>query len=169
MTSATQAPPRWMGWIATWFGCGYAKKAPGTVGSLGALPLFALLSCASFLAGDACARCVCPAYYWGAVAALALLGTVCADRVARAAGTSDPQHVVIDEVVGVLIAMGMVQFLQPAALVVAWLLFRLFDIWKPWPLSAAERAKPIGLGIMLDDLLAGAVAGGLTLFIFSLL
>jgi phosphatidylglycerophosphatase A len=74
---------------------------------------------------------------------------------------------VVDEVVGVLIALGMVRCQQPLALLVAWLMFRLLDIWKPWPLSAAEHAKPIGLGIMLDDVLAGVLAGGITLLAFS--
>ncbi|HEX2881193.1 MAG TPA: phosphatidylglycerophosphatase A [Polyangiaceae bacterium] len=171
MTSAPQAPPRWMGWVATWFGCGYAPKAPGTVGSLGAVPLFALLTWGSFGSTAGCANGAYPycwgVAYWGVVACLGLLGTWCADRVARAAAASDPQHIVIDEVVGVLIALGAARCSHPAALLVAWLLFRLFDIWKPWPLSAAEHAKPIGLGIMLDDVLAGALAGGLTLLAFS--
>jgi phosphatidylglycerophosphatase A len=158
-----------MGWIATWFGCGYAKKAPGTIGALGALPLFALLTGWPCPASCEAWSGACAVYYWSAVAALTVVGTWCADKVARAAGTSDPQYIVIDEVVGALIALGMVQPRQPLALAAAWLLFRLFDIWKPWPLSAAEKAKPIGLGIMLDDVLAGALAGMLTRLAFSLL
>jgi phosphatidylglycerophosphatase A len=150
-------PARWVSWLSTWFGCGYAKKAPGTVGSLGALPLFALLQYgvpnSAFL-------------YWAVVVALCALGTLAADRFARATGTKDPQQVVIDEVAGVLIALGFVRSGGPLALAVAWVLFRALDILKPWPISLAEKAKPPGLGIMLDDLVAGFFAGLAALLVF---
>jgi len=151
-------PDAWTRGLATWFGCGYAKKAPGTVGSLGALPLFALLQYA--LPNSAL-------LYWAVVGALCVLGTLAADRFARATGTKDPQQVVIDEVAGVLIALGFVRHGSVLSLGLAWVLFRTLDILKPWPISLAEKAKPTGLGIMLDDLVAGFFAGLATFVIFG--
>jgi phosphatidylglycerophosphatase A len=178
MTDVPVAPPQWMRWVATWFGCGYAKKAPGTVGSLGAIPLFLALGCYNPLfacpyvtAQPSCCGRSCSAdwVYWAVVLLLTVLGVLSAGAVAQASNQSDPQHVVIDEVAGTLIALGMVQHRGAVALLLAWLLFRALDIWKPWPISAAERAKPVGLGIMLDDLLAGAAAGAIAVGISTLL
>jgi phosphatidylglycerophosphatase A len=133
--------------IATWFGCGLSPRAPGTVGALGALPLYWLVFSAS------------TALYWGLVLALSGLGIWAAQVVATSRGEHDPQRVVIDEVAGVLIALGCVRGFGGGAAFAAFALFRLFDIWKPGPIARAERLPPLGLGIMADDLLAGLIAG----------
>jgi phosphatidylglycerophosphatase A len=133
-------------WIATWFGCGFAPRAPGTVGSLGAVPLHLLL------------RHSHPLGHVLAVVAVTAVGIWTAGKVAEALGVEDPQIVVIDEVAGALIAMGLVRGSFGAELA-ALVLFRVLDITKPGPIARAEHARPAGLGIMLDDLLAGLIAG----------
>jgi phosphatidylglycerophosphatase A len=133
-------------WIATWLGCGLAPKAPGTVGSIGAVPVHLLL------------RHVHPVAHALAVLGITLVGVWSADKVAKELGVEDPQIVVIDEVAGALLAMGLVRG-SPGAELAALVLFRVLDITKPGPIARAEHARPAGLGIMLDDVLAGLIAG----------
>ena len=92
----------------------------------------------------------------GAAAAATLIGIPAATIVAREAGREDPGFVVIDEVAGQWIALiGVRPDLKHALF--ALVLFRLFDIWKPWPVRLLEKL-PEGTGIMLDDVAAGALA-----------
>lgn len=138
--------------VGTWFGCGASRIAPGTVGSIGAVPLhWALLRLPLAL-------------HWAVIVLLSLVGIWASDRVAHVLDVKDPQRVVIDEVAGTLIAMGMVRDLGPWVGAAALVLFRFFDITKPGPIGRAEHAEPAGLGIMLDDLIAGAVAGAVARF-----
>jgi len=137
--------PAWI--LGTWFGTGFSPKAPGTVGTLAALPLqWALLH-------------LPVAAHWGAVALVAFVGVWAAQRVSDDSGSKDPQIVVIDEVSGVLIAMTMVRSLGLDAQLMAVVLFRIFDITKPGPVKRVERLKPAGVGIMADDWLAGVMSG----------
>lgn len=152
LTATGVAPMSFTLWahyaLATWFGCGWSKIAPGTVGSLGAIPLLWVLSRAQSV--------------WLNVALIVLLsvlGARSAHVVAKHRGDDDPGLVVIDEVAGVLIAFTWVQSADYRFQVAAWVLFRLFDITKPGPIATLEHTKPTGVGIMLDDLLAGLVAG----------
>jgi phosphatidylglycerophosphatase A len=140
----------WLG-IAEWFGSGRLPKAPGTFGSIAALPL-AWLLCRLDLA-----------IYWLITIGLVLLGTVAAHQASAIRGEKDPQSVVIDEVVGVLLAIGFVTEGPLWAQGIAVLLFRLFDITKPGPIFHVQDLKPTGLGIMADDVLAGLLAGLLAL------
>jgi phosphatidylglycerophosphatase A len=135
--------------LATWFGCGLSPRAPGTVGSLGAVPLHLLL------------RATSGAVHAAAIALLLAAGTWAAHRYASDRGESDPQRVVIDEVAGTLLALGCVRHERAWLQLLAFLLFRLFDIWKPGPIRRAEHLPPAGLGIMADDILAGLCAGAL--------
>jgi phosphatidylglycerophosphatase A len=131
--------------LATWFGCGLSPIAPGTAGTLGALPLYLLIA---------------PAGPWAvALAALvvAAAGIAAADRVASRRGLKDPQIVCIDEVAGVLVALTAAR-LELVQVAVAVALFRVFDIWKPWPVRLLERRLPGGWGIVGDDLAAGVWA-----------
>lgn len=133
--------------LGTWFGLGLAPKAPGTVGTLGAVPLqWALLALPLPL-------------HWTAIAVVTLVGIWAAQQVAENTGTKDPQVVVIDEVAGVLIAMTLVRGFPLGYQALALVLFRLFDITKPGPVRRVERWQPTGLGVMADDLVAGAAAG----------
>jgi phosphatidylglycerophosphatase A len=136
--------------LGTWFGCGESRVAPGTVGSIGAVPLHFLLVRLPLT------------WHWAAIVAVSLIGIWASDRVARVLDVKDPQRVVIDEVAGTLIAMGMVRDLGVWTGVVALAAFRFLDITKPGPIRRAEHARPAGLGVMLDDLVAGACAGAVT-------
>jgi phosphatidylglycerophosphatase A len=133
--------------FATWFGSGYSKVAPGTVGSVCTLPLYALLARVPALA------------YWAVAVAVTLLGVWSANATARELDDEDPGAVVIDEVAGVLLAFGFARDLGWPALVAAFVLFRVFDIVKPGPVDWVQNLKPPGLGIMADDVLAGIGAG----------
>jgi phosphatidylglycerophosphatase A len=134
-------------WLATWFGCGLSPRAPGTVGSIGAVPLHLAL-------------CLTPAPVHVALAVLLSgVGIWAAQRYAVASGETDPQRVVIDEVAGTVIAMGLVRAAPWAVQCAALVAFRVLDIWKPGPIRRLEHVQPLGAGIMLDDLLAGLLAG----------
>jgi len=139
--------------IATWFGCGYAPKAPGTAGSLAALVIAWLLHAYAGVSATGMA--------WLAVL-LAMPGIWAADVVARESARKDPQMVVVDEVVGQWMALAGATALNWKSWLLAFLLFRLFDIWKPPPVRQLERL-PGGLGIVADDAMAG-VYGALVLF-----
>jgi phosphatidylglycerophosphatase A len=133
--------------LAKWFGCGNVPVAPGTAGSIGAVPLHIAL------------RLLPIPLHLAAIAAVTAVGVWSANEVAKELGTEDPQCVVIDEVAGTLLAMGMVRSRSIGAQVAALLLFRLFDVWKPGPIDASQNMKPEGVGIMVDDVLAGILAG----------
>lgn len=135
--------------LATWFGCGYAPKGPGTAGSLGALLV------AWPLRHE-------PPWFFALLALIVLWPSIwAAGSTALQVGKKDPQIVVIDEVVGQWIALAGArhfgQTYSPWAWVLAFLLFRTFDIWKPWPVRALEKL-PGGTGIVMDDVMAGVYA-----------
>lgn len=134
--------------VATWFGCGFAPLAPGTVGSAATIPLVLALGYLDHIA-------------WSlfVTAAVAVIGARSAHVVAVHRRDDDPGIVVIDEVAGVLVAWLFVAHCPLWIQGLAWLLFRLFDITKPGPIATLEHTRPIGIGIMLDDLLAGVLAG----------
>ena len=137
--------------LATRFGAGLMKPGPGTYGSVAAVLLW--YGAAHLLHPGFAALAVGTAV---AAAMATLVGIPASTIVAREAGREDPGFVVIDEVAGQWIALiGVRPDWQHAAL--ALLLFRLFDIWKPWPIRKLE-ALPEGTGIMLDDVAAGLLA-----------
>lgn len=131
--------------IATGAYSGYLPKAPGTWGSLLALPLNFLLI---RLSG---------AHQGLALAGIFLLAVYTAGAAEKILDRKDPGAIVIDEIIGMLIALIAVPA-QPLPWLAAFLLFRFFDIVKPWPVSWADRHLHGGLGIVLDDVLAGAYA-----------
>ena len=139
--------------IATWFGCGYAPKAPGTAGSLAALVLAWLLHRYTGL-------------QWGAFVWLAWLlfpiGVWAADVTAKSTGLKDPQIVVVDEVVGQWMTLAGAVTLNWKSWLAGFVLFRVFDMWKPFPVRRLENL-PGGLGIVADDVMAG-IYGALVLF-----
>ena len=127
--------------IALGFGAGLSPKAPGTVGTLVGLPFFWLLT---FMPE--------PVHYV-AITLLFLIGIPLCTRTGKALGISDHGSIVWDEIV----AMMLVLEFTPASPLwwgVAFLLFRLFDIWKPAPISQCDAKIKGGLGVMFDDLLA---------------
>jgi phosphatidylglycerophosphatase A len=142
---------RWAWLLATFFGAGRMKPGPGTYGSLAAVLLW--FGAAHLFHPDRLALALATAV---AALLITLIGIPASTIVARESGRQDPGFVVIDEVAGQWIALiAMRPDWQHAAL--ALVLFRLFDIWKPWPIRRLE-ALPAGTGIMLDDVAAGLLA-----------
>lgn len=132
--------------IATWFGSGLLGRAPGTCGSLAALPFGAAIA---YFAGP-----------YGLIVASLLAfgaGVWASQRYAVSLGIKDPGVVVIDEVAGQWLALVPV-CLDPFGFFAAFALFRLFDILKTWPANLVERNLPGGWGIMTDDMVAGGYA-----------
>jgi phosphatidylglycerophosphatase A len=135
--------------LATWFGAGLLPMAPGTWGSLAALPF--AWAIATFFGQTALLI---------AAAIVFCVGWWAAEQVGRASGIADEGSVVIDEVAGQWLTLVVVPP-SAAAYVLGFLLFRLFDITKPWPVSTAERRLPGGLGVMADDIVAAIYAAAL--------
>jgi phosphatidylglycerophosphatase A len=141
----TSPPGPWV-ILAAWGPCGFSPVAPGTVGTLGAVPLWWALSSLPRTAVAAPAAAVL----------LAALGVAAARHAGRYWGVTDASPIVIDEVVGYLVTVSLVPFSWPAA-ALGFALFRLFDVWKPWPVSVFDRMKN-AWGVMLDDVAAGLYA-----------
>jgi phosphatidylglycerophosphatase A len=132
-------------WVALGFGSGLSPQAPGTVGTLVGIPLHFLIS----LFPDV----LHPVLLVGCF----LLGVVASEKTAHALKAGDPSAIVWDEVV----AFALVLEITPATpwgYLLAFMLFRLFDIWKPFPIRWMDQHIHGGLGIMLDDLLAACYA-----------
>ena len=138
------------------FGSGLATKAPGTFGTFAAIPFWFLL------------QLLPTSSYIAAVVAAFLLGIYLCGETAKALGVHDHGGIVWDEFVGLWIAL----FLLPPGwlwLVLGVALFRLFDIWKPWPIRVLDAKVHGGLGIMIDDVLAGFYAFLVVQLLFVLL
>ena len=130
--------------LGTWFGSGLMPFASGTFGTLAAAPLVTLAALFSPLSAVIFLMITMLTAIWASHAVQRLLKK------------TDPSEVVIDEVAGFLLTMLWIP-LSWGTLLAGFLLFRLFDIWKPWPAGPAERLHG-GLGIVLDDLVAGLYA-----------
>lgn len=138
---------------ATWFGSGYAPVAPGTAGSLAALVIAIGLR---YWLGIS-------ALWIGALGILLIApGIWAAGVVAQEIGRTDPQIVVIDEVVGQWITIAGASTLNWKSWLGAFALFRVLDMWKPWPARQLESLHG-GTGIVADDVMAG-IYGALVLF-----
>ena len=131
--------------LAFGFGSGLAPYAPGTVGTIVAIPIYLVINPFS------------PLVYFICVVLISLLGVVIAGQSARLLQVHDHGGIVIDEICGYLLTM----FLAPSGwgwIVLGFVLFRVFDICKPWPIHWLDRHIGGGLGIMLDDLMAAIYA-----------
>jgi phosphatidylglycerophosphatase A len=132
--------------LALGFGSGLAPKAPGTFGTLAALPLVVLLSLST------------PFWLYIVLAVLgSVVGIWICGKAASDMGVHDDSSIVWDEVIGMMITMCAVP-MSWQNIVVGFILFRLFDIAKPWPISYLDKNLHGGLGIMLDDVVAGLAA-----------
>ena len=136
-------------------GTGLLPWAPGTWGSLVGVGLFYLLQ--PF--GEA--------LYWSTLSAFLGVGIPLCGRTSRALGVKDHGAIVWDEIVGVMIALGLCAT-SLLTLCAGFVVFRIFDIWKPWPISLLDQRLDGGLGVMADDLAAGMVAG-LAILLFKYL
>ena len=140
--------------LATWFGCGYFPWGPGTVGALAGVLIAAVMHW-YFDAGRLALL---------AATLILLLPAIWAStQTARVVAKPDPGIVVVDEVLGQWTTLLGVTAFNWRALLAGFLLFRLFDIWKPWPVRQFEKL-PSGTGIVADDLAAG-IYGALILYI----
>ncbi|MEK9725410.1 MAG: phosphatidylglycerophosphatase A [Rhodospirillaceae bacterium] len=133
--------------LATWFGSGWLPVAPGTWGSLAALPCAWIIVQAGGVPALAAATVLVTAVGWWA-----------AEAYVRELGGDDPGPVVIDEVAGQWLTLLVVAAPDPLRYGIGFALFRLADIVKPWPASWADKRLHGGLGIMLDDVFAGVYA-----------
>ena len=132
-------------WLAYGFGAGLSPKAPGTFGTLVAVPIYLLLSMLPMAA------------YLAVLAVMIAVGIWVCGTTANDVGADDPPGIVWDEIVGFLVVM----IAAPSGwiwVITGFLLFRLFDIYKPWPAGTINRRLRGGLGIMLDDIVAGLMS-----------
>lgn len=136
---------RFFMFIASGAYSGYLPKAPGTWGSLIGVGLWLGLRRLELFP------------YAALVAALFIIGTACAGAAEKILDRGDPGVVVIDEIVGQLIALAAAPY-HPAAILSGFVLFRFFDILKPFPVGWLDTHIHGGLGIMLDDVIAGLYA-----------
>jgi phosphatidylglycerophosphatase A len=140
--------------IATGFGAGLVPIAPGTIGALEGAAIF--LAVRALDPGDV------TSFFWLTIINIALfiLGVWASDRTCRVIGVSDPSQIVVDEISGQLISLTPLALLSSFSLVgllIGFVLFRVFDIFKPYPIRRLEQLHG-GLGVMADDALAGAYA-----------
>ena len=129
--------------LASVFGAGYAPVASGTVGSFVTLVALWLLP-------------LTPTRIAVALVVVVLIGIWSGSRVERVLGRKDPGIIVIDEVAGMLLAVILLPRTIPV-LITAFVLFRVFDVWKPFP-ARESQALTGGMGVMVDDLIAGVYA-----------
>lgn len=139
-------------WLAFGLGTGLLPKAPGTWGSLATAIAFWVIAP------------VDTTWLVGVTAVLLVAGIWICGESARRIGVHDHSGIVFDEVVGMLITL-VVARPEPLWIAVAFLCFRLFDIWKPWPIRDLDHSLSGGLGIMLDDVLAAVYAAALVLML----
>jgi len=138
--------------LAFGFGSGLSPKAPGTMGTLAAIPLWWLLAQLPL------------STYLVVVLIAAVAGIVICGRAADRLGVHDHGGIVWDEFVGFWIAMAALPVTWQS-LILGFVLFRLFDILKPWPISWLDRRVSGGFGIMIDDVIAGLAAAGVITFL----
>ena len=139
--------------LALGFGSGLLPKAPGTFGTLAAIPLYLLLAPSSV------------SIYLVSVIVMSIAGIYICGKTAEDVGVHDHGAIVWDEIAGFLITM----FLVPVSwqsILVGFILFRIFDIFKPWPISYLDKYVHGGFGIMIDDVVAGLMALACMHFIF---
>jgi len=141
--------------FASWFGIGLLRPAPGTWGSLVAILIWYF---AEFLHPSI--HIILPIFI--------LFSWLICSQASHDSESKDNSAIVIDEMAGMLVTLSFVSH-GATTYLAAFLLFRLFDIWKPWPISWVDNNVKGGLGILLDDLIAGLFAGGIIYAIFLLI
>ena len=140
--------------LALGFGSGLIKPAPGTWGTLAAVPLYLLI--VSFVSTSSYA-------YFGIILFSFVIGIYLCGKTAADAGVHDHGSIVWDEIVGFFITMALLPVTWQNV-VLGFILFRLFDIVKPWPIKLLDKHVHGGFGIMIDDVLAGVFAWVLLFF-----
>lgn len=131
--------------LAFGFGSGALPYAPGTWGTIAAIPIYLLLQNLAVIP------------YIIIVLLASLVGIWLCDVTEKATGIHDDSRIVWDEICGYLLTM----LAAPKGwmwIIIGFVLFRIFDIWKPWPIRWVDKHAPGGLGVMVDDLLAAIYA-----------
>ena len=131
--------------LALGFGTGCVRKMPGTIGTLAGVPFYLFMQELSWH------------FYLGIILVFFLVGIWICEKTAKDLGVHDHPAIVWDEVVGYLVTM----LFAPAGwlwIVLGFVLFRIFDICKPWPISWLDKQVKGGLGVMLDDIVAGLLS-----------
>ena len=141
--------------LATWFGIGMLRPAPGTWGSLAALTSWYFLE-------------ILHPWTWIIIPGFILLAWCICEIANKESESNDHSSIVIDEVAGMLVALAFVER-NLLIYVFVFFLFRLFDIWKPWPISWVDKNIKGGWGILFDDLIAGLFSGAIILALVSLI
>lgn len=140
--------------FATFFGAGRLPQGPGTWGTLAAVPLALLVNWAG------------PFYAMGFTLFLFPLAILAADTYQKEFGGHDRQEIVIDEVLGFLITMTWLPITWQAYLA-GFCLFRVLDIWKPFPIGYLDKKVQGGLGVIVDDVAAGIIANILLQILYT--
>lgn len=140
--------------LAFGFGSGLAKKAPGTMGTVAAIPVYLLFAQTNFITYSVLTAIVCIVGIW--------ICGIAANKLAE----HDFGGIVWDEVAGYLVTLWLVPCTWQTMLA-GFVLFRIFDILKPWPIRWLDRHVEGGFGIMIDDILAAVFAGGLLLLMVN--
>lgn len=139
----------------TWFGAGRAKKAPGTVGTLAALPfIYAWSELNTQLWVDL-----------SVISALTFLACIIAEKVQQKLKLQDPQWIVVDEVLGMALTWAIARPQSALEWGLCFIAFRFFDIVKVWPASYLDKSVKNGAGTILDDTVSGIFAGTIVLLI----
>jgi phosphatidylglycerophosphatase A len=144
----------WAKLVATFFGVGLSPKAPGTMGTLATIPLAIFLLWAG------------PFYMMGFIVLFLPLAIYAADIHQKNLSIEDPQEIVIDEVFGFLITMTWLPITWQSV-AAGFCLFRVLDIWKPFPIGYLDRKVPGGFGVMADDIAAGLIANVLLQIVYT--
>ncbi|WP_413289965.1 phosphatidylglycerophosphatase A [Bdellovibrio sp. HCB337] len=140
--------------LATFFGIGFFPKSPGTAGTVATIPLVLLLSWAG------------PLVYMSFVILLFPVAVFAAQAYQEDLGGHDRQEIVIDEVLGFLITMTWLPMTWKSMLA-GFLLFRVLDIFKPFPIGYLDKKVPGGLGVIIDDVVAGIIASMILQYIYQ--
>jgi phosphatidylglycerophosphatase A len=143
--SSESLSAKWSLFLASGFFLGFIPLAPGTFGSLLGIPAYWLISQLSLLTQ-------------GAVLTISVIisARIC-EKAGPLLGRTDASQIVLDEAVGMSIALAGAP-LSPSIIVMAFVFFRIFDIWKPFPIRQIEMRVPGGWGVVLDDVMAGVLA-----------
>lgn len=136
-------------WVGTWCGCGLMKPGPGTWGTIGALPFGILILVSSGV----------PALLL-ATLLISIAGYWASEKIEEMTGEHDLGMIVIDEAAGVWIALAAAP-LTPIGVLLAFVIFRILDIVKPWPICIFDKKVKGAAGVMLDDIAAGLIAAAI--------
>jgi phosphatidylglycerophosphatase A len=131
--------------LAIGLGSGLVSKAPGTAGTVMALPLFFLINQLPVIA------------FWIVLTVATLAGIFICDKTSKDTNTTDDPRIVWDEFCGLWLTLGLLEY-NAINIILGFILFRVFDIIKPWPIIFFDKKVKGGFGIMLDDIIAGLFA-----------